>query len=154
MARFTVGLTQGGADTSASTTIDTGLTVDGKVGVEIYAMEMYWTNGETAAAGDIEAFGAITTTSTAPAAASFISPDEIGRISWGLQNTGGVAVAVPYEPIKQTLFLERRVTVQPLLYFHVVTSATGQANQMYVRVFYDIVKLTDLEVMRLLVGGA
>lgn len=151
MARFIANVTQGGADTSASVSIDTGLTVDGKIGIEIYGIEVLWVNGESAAAGDIEVTGGLTTTTSAP---SFISADEICRVEWGLQNTGGVAVAVPFEPLKQLILIEPRVTVQPLLYFWAVSANTGQANNLQARVYYNTVKLTDLEVMRLLVGGS
>lgn len=151
MARFFTNSTQGGADTASVATIDTGLTVDGKIGIEIYAFEVLWVNGETAVAADFEVTVALTTTSATP---SFISSDEIQRIEWGLQNTGGVAVAVPFEPMKQIILVEPRLTVQDTLYFHVISSATGQANNCHGRIYYNTVKLTDLEVMRLLVGGA
>ena len=151
MPRFITNSTQGGADTSSYAVIDTGLTVDGKIGIEIYAMEVYWVNGETAAAADYEVTAAITTTLATP---SFTSADEIQRVQWGLQNTAGVAIAVPYEPYKQVVMIEPRLTVQDTLYFHVVSSATAQANNCHARIYYNTVKLTDLEVMRLLVGGS
>lgn len=151
MARFFANVTQGGADTSASVAIDTGLTVDMKTGIQVIGMEVVWVNGEPAAAGDIEVIAGLTTTSSAP---SFISADEICRLEWGVQNTGGVAVAVPYEPFKQLIMIEPRVTVQPILYFWAVSQNTGQANNLQARIYYETVKLTDLEVMRLLVGGS
>jgi len=143
--------TQGGADTAASAAIETNLVADGKAGWEIFAFEVLWTNGELVAAADWEVTAAITTTTTAP---SFISADEIVRLEWGCQNTAGVAVAVAYEPLKSVIMIEPRVTVQPTIYFHNVSTLTAQANTMHFHVYYNLVKLSDLEVLRLLAGGA
>ena len=65
-----------------------------------------------------------------------------------------MAVAIPYEPVKRNVLLEPRVTVQPQLIFRLESTNTGQANNVVIAVYYDIVKLTDLEVLRLLAGGA
>jgi hypothetical protein len=143
--------TQSGADTTSFVTIETNIVADGKSGWEMFALEVYWSNGESVASADWEASGVITTSTATP---SFSSPDEVARVSWGVQNTGGVAVAVPYEPIKQLIFIEPRITVQPILYFQVFSTLTAQANVMDFRLYYNIVKLTDLEVLRLLAGGA
>lgn len=149
-ARFLGSLTQSGADTSTSFAIETNLTIDSKTGIEIQSLEIFWENGETAVAADWEMnFILATTTATSP----FNSPDEITRISWGMQNTGGVAVAVSYEPQKDKLLFLPRVTVQPILYVNLASTSTGQANQCRWRINYDTVKLSELEVMRLLVGG-
>jgi len=144
-------ITQGGADTTAALTIETNITADGKSGWEIFGLEVYWVNGESVAAADWEISGVLQTILATPA---YTSVDEIERVSWGLQNTGGVAVAVPYEPIKKIIFTEPRITVQPLIYFYALSTLTGQANQLQFRVFYNTVKLSDLEVLRLLAGGA
>lgn len=151
MARFIGSVVQGGADTFAYGTIDTGITVDSKAGIEIYAIEAFWDNGEAVAAADWEINVVLATTS---GATIFNSADEITRVSWGLQNTAGVAVAVPYEPVKSNLMFEPRVTVQPLIYVHNSSTLTGQANTIRYKVYYNTVKLSDLELMRLLVGGA
>jgi len=144
-------LTQGGADTFTSVAIDTNLTVDGKVGWEITGFRAYWANGYTGVAQDAIASAVLATLSTVttPNLA-----DEIARVSWAIQNTAGVAVAWSFIPIQLCYFLEPRVTVQPMIYFHVNTSTTGLSNAMYYELSYNMVKLTDIEVLRLLVGGA
>ena len=142
---------QSAADTFTTTQISTGLTSDGKSGWEITALEAFWSNGESVAAADYEINAVLATISTAT---NFDDIDEIARISWGLQNTGGVAVAVPYDPVKEKLLIEPRLTVQPILFLGVISSATAQANSVRIAVTYNIVKLTDLEVLRLLQGGA
>lgn len=151
MARFTGSTTQGGADTASSASIDTGITVDSKSGIEIFAIEVFWDNAEAVATADWEMNACLATVSSAQ---SFNSADEICRVSWGMQNTAGVAVALPYEPVKTVILLEPRVTVQPLIYMQAVSTLTGQANTIRWKVYYNVVKLTDLELMRLLVGGS
>lgn len=144
-------VTQSGADTTTSAIIETGLTVDGKSGWSIYGVDAFWVDGNAVAAGDylVEA-----TLGTVTGATLMTSSDEIARLTWGLQNTAGVAVAVPYEPIKLSSMREPRVTVQPELFLTVKSAATAQANDVIFIVYYDIVKLTDVEVLRLLAGGA
>jgi hypothetical protein len=151
MARFMGSVTQGGADTTGSATIDTGIVVDGKTAIIINAMEVFWDNGESPAAADWEHNVILATTSSATA---FSSADEICRVSWGLQNTAGVAVAVTYEPIKSIILLEPRTTAQASLYVFSVSTLTAQANVIRYRVYYETVKMTDVELLRLIVGGA
>jgi len=144
-------VTQGGADTFTAGEIDTNLTIDGKVGWNIKAIEAYWADGAAVAAGDWSLSAAVSTVSTQT---SFVDDDEIARVSWGVQNTAGVAVTVPYSPLMGYGLMEDRVTVQPIIYCQVQSSGTSQANDVVFRVYYEIVKLTDIEVMRMLVGGA
>lgn len=143
--------TQGGADTAVNLAVETNLTADGKFGWEIYALEVYWVNAEAVAAADWELTALFGTTTATP---SYASADEIVRVSWGMQNTAGVAIAIPYEPIKQIIMIEPRVTVQPTIYFTVISTLTGQANNCIYHLYYNTVKLSDLEVLRLLAGGA
>ena len=143
-------ITQGGADTFTSQSIDTQLSADGKAGWQINALKCYWSNGYTAAAADAIANLVLATISTAT-----LPNDarEIARVSWAVQNTAGVAVAFNFEPIKMAVILEPRITVQPLIYIQANTTSTGLTNVMYWELDYEIVKLADLEVLRLLVGG-
>lgn len=143
-------VTQTGADTSTAATIQTGLTVDGKTGWSVFAIEAYWADGSAVAAGDWSLSAYVNTTGTT---STPVQDDEIGRVSWGLQNTAGVAVAVPYDPQRSVVLIEPRVTVQPQIYAVVQSAATGQANDVVLIVYYEIVKLTDLEVLRLFAGG-
>jgi len=151
MPKILIGLTQGSADSASAGTISTDLTADGKSGWSVFALEAYYVNGEGAASADWEVIAALQTVNVG---ANFGSADEIARLGWGVQNTGGVAVAIPYEPVKRNVLLEPRVTVQPQLIFRLESTNTGQANNVVIAVYYDIVKLTDLEVLRLLAGGA
>ena len=151
MPRFIVTAIQGGADTTSSATIETGIVADSKSGILITGFDVHWVNGSGVAAADYEVRAQLNTVSGALA---FSSVDQVDQICWGLQNTAGVAVAVPYEPTKQIVLTEPRLTVQPNIYFTLSSTGTAQANQATVRVYYEIVKLTDIELLRLLVGGA
>lgn len=152
MPRVSELVTQSGADTYTEVEVLTGLTADGKAGWEIYAIEAFWSDGQAPAAADHQVNVLVKTIETTQTA--FGSDDEIGRVAWMMQNTAGVAVAVEIEPIKQLQLFEPRVTVQPSIYIGVASANTAQANDLYVVVYYNIVKLTDLEVLRLLAGGA
>lgn len=151
MSVFKKLVTQSGNDTFTTASISTGLTADGKSGWQINAIEAYWVDGVSIAAGDWNLIAKVATISTST---SFVDDDEIGRVAWGMQNTGGVAVAVPLEPLKGIKLEEPRVTVQPTLYLGVESTATSNANDVVFRIYYDIIKLTDIEVLRLLAGGA
>jgi hypothetical protein len=151
MARESLLVTQGGADTFTAGSIATGLTVDGKSGWSISGFDAFWVDGKGVAAADYLVAAQVATVATAT---TYGEDDEIGRLTWGLQNTGGVAVAVGYEPIKSLLLLEPRVTVQPEIYVQVYSEGTSNANDIIFIVYYEIVKLSDIEVLRLLAGGA
>lgn len=151
MSKINQLVTQSGADTSTWVAIPTGLVVDGKAGWSITNMEAYWVDGMSVAAVDYTVNGVLSTVNTATA---FGDDDEIARVSWGLQNTAGVAVAVPFEPIKKNQLFEPRITVQPTIYVGIISQTSAQANDIIFVVNYDIVKLTDLEVLRMLAGGA
>jgi len=151
MARFIGVTTQTGADTTTSTTIDTGVTIDSKLGIEITAIEVVIPGLTAAPAGDFRVDFILATTT---GQVLFNSADNIDQISWGVQNTAGVAVAFDFEPKKLLVLPEPRLTVQPLLYATLYSTGTTLTNVAYWRIFYDQVKLTDLELMRLLIGGS
>jgi len=142
--------TQGGADTFVATSIDTNLTAEGKTGWEIIGVSAYYTNGETAAAADSDVNLIVATQATVT---TFDMDEEVYRLNWAVANTAGVAVAYPLNLIKRELLLEPRLTVQPLIYVQVSSTLSGVANVMAWELHYNIVKLTDLEVLRLLQGG-
>ncbi len=144
-------VTQSGADTFTAVAIDTNLVVDGKSGWEIFAIRAQWVDGAAPAAADYTVHAKVATIATTT---TFGTSDEVDRVSWGCQNTAGVAVAFPFVPVQEHYLLEKRITVQPQIYVAVESAGTGQANDVIIEIYYDIVKLSDLEVMRLLVGGA
>jgi len=143
-------LTQGGADTFIAVAIDTNIAADGKAGWEILSLSAYWGNGETVAAVDYDVNVILATQATVT---TFDQDEEVYRLNWACQNTAGVAVALPVGLVKRELLITPRLTVQPIVYMQVSSTLSAVANQMYYEFTYDIVKLTDLEVLRLLQGG-
>lgn len=143
-------ITQGGADTFTAVAIDTNITADGKSGWEIVAFSGYWANAETGAAADADASLVLATQATVT---TFDLDEEIYRLQWGVANTGGVAVAYPISQVKRELLIQPRITVQPIIYVQAQSTLTGLANVFYYEIHYNIQKLTDLEVLRLLQGG-
>ena len=142
--------TQGGADTFVAVAIDTNLTADGKSGWNITGVSGYYTNGEVGAAADADVNLIVATQATVT---TFDQDEEIYRLNWAVANTGGVAVAYPLNLIKRELLIEPRLTVQPYIYMQVSSTLSGIANAIAWELHYEIVKLTDLEVLRLLQGG-
>lgn len=144
-------VTQTGADTFTAAAIDTGLTSDGKAGWQINSIKVFWENGYSAAATD-QTISAILSTQ-----ATLTTPndnEELVRVNWAVANTGGVAVAYPVDLLKERAAAIDRVTVQPTLYAQVSSVTTGLTNVIYFEIDYEIVKLTEIEVLRLLIGGA
>lgn len=147
-----VKVTQGGADTFTQVAIDTNLTADGKSAWQFTRLTAFWENGYTAAAAD-QTISAIlstqVTTVTTP-----VDAEEIARVNWSIANTAGVAVAYPLDLIKEVSIPTDRITVQPIVYASVSSVTTGLANVVYFELEYEVVKLSDIEVLRLLLGGA
>jgi len=144
-------LIQSGANTFTQATIDTNLTIDGRTGWAITGFKCWastlYTEVTTA---DYTLAGILATQAT-----TVTTPDdneEIARIQWA-NNFSTAAVAYPVEPIKLAEMLETRLTVQPQLYFGIDSAGLTAAARIYYEFSYDIVKLSELEVMRLLVGG-
>lgn len=151
MGILRVKVTQGGADTFTATSIDTGLTSDGKSGWLIKGIKAFWENGYLAAAADQSISAILTTQSTVTTP---VDDEELGRVNWSVANTAGVAVAYPLQLQKEIMASADRVTVQPLLYAQVSSVTTGLTNVVYFEIDYEVVRLSEIEVLRLLIGGA
>lgn len=143
-------IVQGGADTFTSSALDTNITADGKAGWEIVAFSGYFSNGEAGAAADSDANLILATQATVT---TFDQDEEVYRLNWAVANTAGVAVAYPLSLVKRELLIEPRITVQPTIYVHAATALTGLTCTFYYEIHYNVIKLTDLEVLRLLQGG-
>jgi hypothetical protein len=145
-----VHVTQGGADTTAYGTAALP-DLDGKTGRKISGIQVQWVNGYSAAAAD-HVLKVILQTQTGAVAAP-TDNEYLCAVMWGQQNTAGVAVTLGFEPVKNAYLREDRVTVQDLV-VAAVSTTTGLTNEVYVDVFYELVKLTELEYLRMLAGGA
>lgn len=149
IARYT--LTQGGADTLAATAMNL-FPLDGKSGYEIRSIEVYWKNAENAAPADWEVYVAVQ--KTALGLTDRISDEDwIVGAAWAQQNTAAAAVALQVEPYRKEILIEPIVTVSQTLNVVAFSSGTAQANSFSIIVHYDVIKLSEIEYLRLLAAG-
>jgi hypothetical protein len=143
-------VTQTGADTFTSAELLLP-SLDGKSGYSIKGIRANWVDFAAVAAADYSLLATVQTESTV---LTFVDDELIDMVGWGLQNTAGTAVAIAVEPIKEHFLDVERITVQPAIYVAISSSGTSQANDVAFEVFYEVVKLTELEYLRMLAGGA
>jgi len=143
-------VTQSGADTETRVEISTNIDVDSKSIWGITGIAAFWSDGAAVAAAD---WSLVCYVSTLDAAFSGTNVDYMAPITWGVQNTAGVAVSLPYDPYKERSFASPRVTAQPNLYLGVYSASTSQANDVIITVRYEVVKATEMEILRMLVEG-
>lgn len=153
MPRILLTAQQSVADTVAYTSIDTNLSVDSKLGWEIKGMDVLWGNAFSASMqADWTMYVKL---STKQADLTWGDPDLIDFENWMNMSVGTLLLGSQQITARRFSELhEPRLTVQPNLFVAVSSTGTGQANSVGVAIYYDVVKLTDLDVMRLLAGGA
>jgi hypothetical protein len=142
------------AGTIVQSIVDTNISGDSKFG---WMIEGFKGTMLSAGVGGVEVPEAYRTDLTLSTQATTITTpddeDEIARVSWGL--TYSAAGLADFEPSKLGVLLEPRLTVQPLLYVSAVSAvALTSVNTFYYEIRYSVVKLTDVELLRLLIGGA
>lgn len=142
------------AGTFTQVTFDTNISSDSKFGINVTGFKGQIrsrdaTGVEVPESNMIELILATRiTTITTPD-----EPEELARIAWSLGFSTAAGFA-SIEAIKEAKMLEPRLTVQPALYIGVKGSATiGAITDIYYEFSYEIVKLSDIELLRLLVGG-
>lgn len=144
-------VTQGGADAFKAVAIDTNIQVDGKLGWEIQRVVVRWKDFNNTIVDvpfNFEAY-----VNTTGAVSTMVDVDEIARAELQRYNTTGVEGYL-LNPILECMLMEPRITVQPFIYCCVDTVDTGVTNDVEFLIQYETVKLSDLELMRLLQGGA
>lgn len=151
MAILRFNVLQSGIDTATATPMNLP-SLDGKSGYEFRAIEVYWKNAEGVAPADWEVYVAVQKNNIALNERIAID-DWIVGTSWAQQNTAGVAVVANVEPYKSQILITPIVTVAPDLQIMVFSTLTAQNNQFGVIVHYDLVKLSELEYLRLLAAG-
>lgn len=149
IARYT--LTQSGVDTTTAVAMNL-FPLDGKSGYEFTAIEVYWKNAENPAHADWEMYTAIQKSASGLTDRN-ADEDWIVGVSWGMQNTLGTAVSTPVDMQKKEILIEPLITVSQSLNVVCFSSATNQANSISVVAHYNVVKLTELEYLRLLAAG-
>lgn len=153
MPSITSTVIQSGIDVLTYVAIDTNLSADGKAAWSIKGLRGYFQNGYTAnPALDWTVSAIIGTTNDDP---DFGDPQIMDFLNWSSRSLGASLVGFEmFEAVQEHVPMEERITVQPIIYLSAKSINTGQANTLIMQVFYDVVKLSDLEVLRLLAGGA
>jgi hypothetical protein len=143
-------VTQTGNDTATSAAFSLPA-LDGKSAYQIERVDCYWADANAAPAADWYLNVGI---QVEDAALTLLDDELIVQAGWAMQNTAGVAVAVAVNPYLTFESGMPRLTVQPYVYARVSSSNTAQANDVYFTMYYSITKLSELEYLRLLAGGA
>lgn len=142
--------TQGSADATVETTI-TLPSLGGFSGFSIRAVELFYASASAWATADMSVTASI---QSAAGSLAFTSPDVIALHQYAeVYNATGASFVI-IQPVVTIALLEERLTVQPVLTFRVISSASGVANTVYARIHGESVNLKELEYLRLLSGGA
>lgn len=144
---------QSAADAFTQFLIDTNLTSEGKVGWQINNIRGYYENGHNALSTAKQQVSLILATRPT-IITTFDEGAELARINWAVDGIAASTTAMPLDLIKEANMFAGRVTVQPNLYMGISSTLTTLTNKIYWEIDYEFVKLTDIELLRLLVAGA
>ena len=149
-------LTQSAPNAFTQSIVDTNIQVDGKTGWAISGFRVYNETLHSNAPNDLRIAVALSTVNTQTA---FNSLDELARVAWGSVYEPGTSATTTsmlagVEPIKAAILLEARLTVQPQIFVQVTSVGSNVASVLFFEVQYELIKLSDIELLRLLVGGA
>lgn len=143
---------QPSADGQVTVAIPTGLTVDARLGWSIVRIEATWVN--ISSTSFVVSNVLNVQLNTEATTQVYTDPDLVEWIRFTVKGTTAAVVGQQVQGfVARDLFVPR-LTVEPNLFVDIVSTGTGQANNVHFALFYEQVKLTDLEVMRLLQGGA
>ena len=146
-------VSQSTADTDVVTAIPTLLTVDGRTGWSLTCLRTVWRNGNSVAS-TIAASSLTAQLATEDTFQTFTDPDMVAMNRYATHGIAASTSAYTFSGYMEYVMMENRLTVEPYLYAIVNSTATAQLNVVQFEFQYELVKLTDLEVMRMLQGGA
>lgn len=150
MPRKIVEVTQTAVDTTTELAFSTFLSAEGKAGWRINSARFYWPNMELVTTEGNMTAALNTETGTT----DFGDESHLLLGSWNFE-VAGTAGNMLLVPLKMDDFtIGERITVQPELFLRCTSSSTGVANKIVMHLDYDVVKLSDIDVLRLLAGGA
>jgi len=153
MSYFKVNVFQTATNATAEIVFPTGLTIDGRTGWNILGVRWESVNlynvVPVTANSKIECQVNTETGNQSP-----MDADNILNICLQYKGTAASTAAFQMQSQGTIPLVAPRLTVQPNLYFHLETAGLTAAASLVLTVDYDVVKLTDLEVMRLYQGGA
>lgn len=132
-------------------TIPTLLTVDGRTGWNIKRVRVALASsvGIVAAASS----NILCQLNTEVIKQSFDDPDNIANLQWATVGTAASTGAFPVDLDREWVSEAGRLTVEPNLYVHIESTGLTAAMTFNFLMEYETVKLTDMEMVRLLQGG-
>jgi hypothetical protein len=152
MSQYKATVTQSGINVLTSVPILTGLTVDGKSGWNIKRVRFNFV-GPNAVSPVVDT-GIILQLNTEIGDQAFTDNDSIVHETISISGVAASTSAFNLPDPRVWISDIGRVTVQPILYLTLVSNGLIAAGVVNVEIEYEIIRLTDLEVMRLLQGGA
>jgi hypothetical protein len=153
MSSIKTSIVQSTLNSTVEITLPTGLTVDGKAGWNIQGVRFLWANAAQCVTPVADCMLFIQL-NTETGNQQFTDKD---NIIYGIMASSGIAASTSsfwVDGNYQQVLPVPRLTVQPALFLNVSSIGLIINASIYAEVFYDVVKLTDLEVMRLSQGGA
>jgi len=133
--------------------VPTMLTVDGKTGWNILGLHVSYP--QLGVHTPMNTNSSITLKlNTETGIQSFPDNDNILTQNVMVNGSASSASTVQLQPNHSIVLPSPRLTVQPILYLQLASTGATAPVQANVTLFYETQKLTDLEVMRLLQGGA
>lgn len=151
MPQIIKAVTQSGADTTTTVAIPTGITPDGKMLMRITGAQIFWNDASLVAPA--AGFRVRWTLNRTDAMGAFASEAMMLLHEWAVAATATPNGFVAIDPLIQVRPMEPEYTAQPYLYLGVASTASGAANTVVARVQYELVKATDVEVLRMLGAG-
>jgi len=144
----TVTVTEGGADAFAETPIVTEISAADGMIWKVLGLEIAF---DPAQLSGVSADGSIQwqlTRDTKNAISNYADPDVVmrGGLAWALTTSGMILMPVDqrWVPVGDCIFAE------PTIYVALDSTATGAALVITARIYYELVKATELEILRML----
>lgn len=145
-------LTQPANNTDIQLAVPTLLTVDGRLGWNIKRFKSIITNpAAIVPTADATITAQLNTESGFQA---FIDADNIATNIYLFNGIAASTSGFQIDPHQEWISDSGRLTVEPNIFFLISTTGLTGNMTVYIEIEYETVKLTDMEVMRLLQGGA
>lgn len=145
-------IAQTALNTDVEQVIPTMLTVDGRQGWSIKRVTGWFLSAQAVLSTVDITIGLQLNTETGNQ--TYTDSDSVASLSMLFNGTAASTSGFQIDPKVEWVSLDGRLTVQPNLYLRITSANAGAVCSFAVEIEYDLVKLSDIEVMRLLQGGA
>lgn len=141
-------LTQGGADAFVQATVLTDIVPENGYGLRVIGVEIEQRTADVVAAAANSIWEMSFARDTKAAIADLADPDV--WMTWKLVNRVVASGASLQECSRLIVPAATSILVEPYVYIQLDSASTGVANVVNVRIHYEEVKLTEIEILRLL----